>query len=177
MTDAAADITFTHITQDRFLADIEAVAVQIEQDDWCPDYIVGIGRGGLVPGAYLSHATGISLLSVDHSAKVHGFGDRLLSELADKSGEGKRLLVVDDINDSGGTIRYLREAIDGAGGVSENVRFAVLLNNIRSAATVDYWSRTIDRHTTKDWFVFPWEAMADDAALHEDAMAVPERLA
>ncbi|MBB5686590.1 phosphoribosyltransferase [Sphingobium boeckii] len=167
----------TPIPYEDFVKDVRVIAAAVKADGWAPDFLIGIGRGGLVPGAYLSHATGINLLSVDHSAKIYGFGDRLLAELARQSGEGKRLLVVDDINDSGKTIRYLREAMDGAGGVSENVRFAVLLNNIRSPAKVDYCSRTIDRHTSKDWFVFPWEAMAADAVLHEDAMAVPERLA
>lgn len=169
--------TLTAIPYADFVADVRAIAATIADGDWKPDFLIGIGRGGLVPGAYLSHATGIDLLSVDHSAKVYGFGDQLLAQLAAKSGDGKRLLVVDDINDSGRTISYLRDAIDGAGGVSENVRFAVLLNNIRSAATVDYHSRTIDRSVTKDWFVFPWEAMAPDKALLDDAAEVPERIA
>ncbi len=168
---------FTPIPYEDFVADVRAIAAAMAGDDWQPDFLIGIGRGGLVPGAYLSHATGINLLSVDHSAKVYGFGDQLLAQLAAKSGQGKRLLVVDDINDSGRTISYLRDAIDGAGGVSDNVRFAVLLNNIRSAACVDYWSRTIDRSVTKDWFIFPWEAMAPNTAHIEDAAEIPARIA
>lgn len=168
---------FTPIPYENFVADVRAIAAAMADDDWQPDFLIGIGRGGLVPGAYLSHATGINLLSVDHSAKLYGFGDQLLAQLAAKSGQGKRLLVVDDINDSGRTISYLRDAIDGAGGVSDNVRFAVLLNNIRSAACVDYWSRTIDRSVTKDWFIFPWEAMAPNTAHIEDAAEIPARIA
>lgn len=168
---------FTPIPYEDFVADVRAIAATLANGGWQPDFLIGIGRGGLVPGAYLSHATGINLLSVDHSAKIHGFGDQLLAQLAAKSGQGRKLLVIDDINDSGRTICYLRDAIDGAGGVSENVRFAVLLNNIRSAAQVDYWSRTIDRATTKDWFVFPWEAMAPAKTHAEDAAEVPERIA
>lgn len=169
--------TFTPIPHEDFVADVRAIAAALAQEGWRPDFLIGIGRGGLVPGAYLSHATGINLLSVDHSAKVHGFGDQLLAQLAAKSGQGKRLLVVDDINDSGRTICHLRAAIDGAGGASENVRFAVMLNNVRSAAQVDYWSRTIDRAVTKDWFVFPWEAMAPASAHLQDAAEVPGRIA
>jgi hypoxanthine phosphoribosyltransferase len=169
--------TLTPIPYDDFVADVRAIAAALAAGDWLPDFLIGIGRGGLVPGAYLSHATGINLLSVDHSAKVPGFGDQLLAQLAAKSGQGRRLLVVDDINDSGGTISYLRRAIDGAGGVSENVRFAVLLNNIRSTAKVDYWSRTIDRSETKDWFIFPWEAMAPSETHLEEAAEIPARIA
>jgi len=169
--------TFTPIPYEDFVSDVRAIAAALAQDDWQPDFLIGVGRGGLVPGAYLSHATGISLLSVDHSAKIQGFGDDLLARLATKSGQGRRLLVVDDINDSGRTISHLRAAIDGAGGVSDNVRFAVLLDNVRSIARVDYRSRTIDRSVTKDWFVFPWEAMAPATAHLQDAAEMPERIA
>ena len=60
--------------------------------------------------------------------------------------------------------------------MTENIRVAVLLNNIRSNAKADYWAREIDRATDKSWFVFPWEAMAPKATLIEDSAAVPERL-
>jgi hypothetical protein len=57
------------------------------------------------------------------------------------------------------------------------VRFATLIDNTASAEQVDYRHRTIDRRETKDWFVFPWEAVAPPAAIEDDAAAVPERIA
>ena len=36
---------------------------------------------------------------------------------------------------------------------------------------------TIDRRVTKDWYVFPWEAVAPAEAIAEDAAEVPERIA
>src|SRR3546814_18974821 len=62
------------------------------------------------------------------------------------------------------------------GAVAENVRFAVLINNICSRARVDNWSREIDRNMHKDWFVFPWEAMGTRDAHIDDANAVQERV-
>ena len=47
------------IAYEQFVADVQAVAAAIEASGWKPDHIVGIGRGGLVPGAYLSHRTWI----------------------------------------------------------------------------------------------------------------------
>lgn len=168
---------FAAISQERFTAGIAALARQVARSEWTPDYLIGIGRGGLVPGAYLSHASGISLLSIDLSAGERAFSDALLERLAEKTRDGDHLLFVDDINDSGSTITFLRNAIARAGGMPENVRVAVLLNNIRSAAAVDYAAETIDRAVDKRWFVFPWEAMAPDAAIIADAGAVPARLA
>jgi uncharacterized protein len=150
-----------YIDQSQFIDDVRVLAGILRGGDWHPDFIVGIGRGGLVPAVFLSHATGIALLSVDHSSKVPTFGDELLTKLADKTNVGERLLIVDDINDSGKTLQYLKTAFLEAGGIAANLRVAVLIDNIRSIETVDYRARTIDREQEPRWFVFPWEAMAE----------------
>ena len=87
------------------------------------------------------------------------------------------MLFVDDINDSGRTITHLRGALAAAGAVEGSVRFAMLIDNVSSAERIEYSARTIDRTVTKDWFVFPWEAVAPAAAIAEDAAEVPERTA
>lgn len=177
MLDSAAP-TLSYISYEQFLADVEAVARQLETGDWRPDFLVGIGRGGLVPAAYLSHRTAFAMLSVDHSSGEPGFADDLLAKLAAKIAAGSRILIVDDINDSGGTIAYLREAIEErAGAHDDRLRIAVLVNNVRSRARVEYHSREIDRSVDKRWFVFPWEAMQTADTLAVEAVAVPERLA
>lgn len=173
----AAEPTLFYIPYQRFLDEVEAVAQAIEGDDWQPDFLVGIGRGGLVPAAYLSHRTGIQMLSVDHSSGEVGFADELLDKLAAKIREGRRILIVDDINDSGGTIASLRAAIDGKSGDPAGLRIAVLVHNVRSPAKAEYRGSEIDRDRDKRWFVFPWEAVAPTATLNLDALAVPERLA
>jgi len=168
---------FAPISYERFLADVETVARAVEEGAWRPDFLIGIGRGGLVPACYLSHRTGIPLLSVDHSSGEVGFADELLDKLAAMIKAGQRLLIVDDINDSGGTIFYLRTAIEAKSGDPAGLRVAVLVDNIRSKAKTDYRGSAIDRNLDKSWFVFPWEALGTPETLAEDAAAVPERLA
>ena len=168
--------TLCYIAHASLLAYVEALAQAIEADAWRPDVLVGIGRGGLVPATYLSHRTDIAMLSVDQSSRVAGFADDLLTKLARQTREGARLLFVDDINDSGSTLAYLRKTILANGGVADRLRFAVLIDNSRSIARVDYRARTIDRTTDKDWFVFPWEAVAPRGKLLDEAQEVPERL-
>jgi len=169
------DLSF--IPYPEFVNDVQAVAAALEADRWKPDHIVGIGRGGLVPAAYLSHRTGISLLSVDYSSGVPSFAEELMEKLALATRAGRTILLVDDINDSGSTIEALRKSLIDHGAVERCVRVAVLIDNLRSRAKVDYRSRTIDRSSDKRWFVFPWEAMAERRTLIEEAEAVPERLA
>jgi hypoxanthine phosphoribosyltransferase len=168
---------FTRIAHDDYVAQVLALADQVRSADWQPSFIIGIGRGGLAPAVYLSHATGLPMLSVDHSSDVPDFADAPLVRLAARTREGERLLFLDDINDTGGTIAKLRRALIEAGGVADRIRFATLIDNSGSAERVDYRARTIDRAVTKDWFVFPWEAVAPQTSLDDDAAEVPERIA
>ncbi|MEQ6333714.1 phosphoribosyltransferase domain-containing protein [Sphingobium sp. MK2] len=165
-----------YITNDAFLADVQSLAQLIDQSDWKPDFIIGIGRGGLVPAVYISHQTQLPMLSIDHSSKVPGFADELLAKVAAKSATGQRLLFIDDINDSGGTIDYVRRLLADNGCQDDNLRFAVIVTNSRSRVTVDYWAQMIDRDEDKRWFVFPWEAVGTKDAIVEEALSVPERL-
>ena len=166
-----------YVPYEVFLADLEAVAVKIEADAWQPDFLVGVGRGGLVPAAYLSHRTGITLLSVDHSSGDDAFAGELLAKLAAKSRDGARILVIDDINDSGGTINQLRATLTAHGCDEANIRMAVLINNVSSGARAEYAGTDMDRTDDKRWFVFPWEAVAPRETLIGEAGEVPERIA
>jgi xanthine phosphoribosyltransferase len=168
---------FLYLTHERFLEEVETIARLVEADSWRPDFLIGIGRGGLVPAAYLSHRLGLPLLTVDHSTGDPGFGEELLAKLAAKIAAGARMLIVDDINDSGGTITYLRAAIEAKIEDPSRLRVAVLIHNIRSQALAEYHGSEIDRGVDKRWYVFPWEALAPSATLTADAAAVPERIA
>ena len=168
---------FTPIAHDDFVACVHTLAEAIHAAGWTRDFIIGIGRGGLAPAVYLSHATGLPMLSVDYSSKVDDFAEAPLVRLAERTRAGEKLLFVDDINDSGRTIAHIRGTLAAAGATAAVMRFATLIDNASSAERVDYRARTIDRRETKDWFVFPWEAVAPAAAIAEDAAEVPDRIA
>jgi hypoxanthine phosphoribosyltransferase len=168
---------FAPITHEDFVAAVHLLKDAVAGDPWRPDFIIGVGRGGLAPAVYLSHATGLPMLSVDYSSQVKDFADEPLVKLAARTRAGERLLFLDDINDSGRTIAHLRTALAAAGAVDGAVRFATLIDNVSSAERVDYRARTIDRRETKDWFVFPWEAVASEQSLADDAAEVPDRIA
>lgn len=174
---SGAAIKFTHFSHEEFVTAVLGLAAQVRDGGWTPDFIIGIGRGGLTPAVFLSHAIDIPMLSVDVSAPVPAFNSDLLAQAAQRTLSGERLLFVDDINDSGRTIRALREGLAAAGGVATHMRFATLLDNAVSMERVDYAFRGIDRTIQKDWFVFPWEAVAPATQLAADAAAVPERIA
>ncbi|HWK36190.1 phosphoribosyltransferase [Sphingomonas sp.] len=169
--------TFTPFPHDEFVAAVRALAADIASDGWAPQLLVGVGRGGLAPAVFLSHATGLPMVSIDFSTPIPEFNTALIAALAQRTRDGERLVFIEDINDSGRTIAAIRAQMAAAGAVVANSRFAVLIDNAVSIERIDYRFRTIDRTRDKDWFVFPWEAMAPDQALIDDAGAVPERIA
>ena len=83
--------------------------------------------------------------------------------------EQKRILIVDDINDSGATLNWIKEDWQSAN-LPDNpkwkdiwgdtVRVAVLCDNESSASKLDisYSAVTINKAEEDVWIVFPWES-------------------
>ena len=83
--------------------------------------------------------------------------------------DGKKILVVDDINDTGDTLAWIKEDWNNSSKFYEkgkspeinwesNVRFAVLIENEPSKfGEVDYVSKFINKNENPQWIVFPWE--------------------
>jgi xanthine phosphoribosyltransferase len=146
------------------------LARQLQQDNWKPDYIVGITRGGAVPAILLSQYMGIPMRPLQVSLRD---GQGCVSDLGmaeDAYGvdeeAAKNILIVDDINDQGSTITWIKE--DWPSGCfpddavwnsvwGNNVRFAVLTHNLASQADVDYHAWEVNKAEEDCWLVYPWE--------------------
>lgn len=146
---------------------------QICSDAWRPDYVVGLTRGGLVPANLISQYLGcrmetlkVSLRDSDSESESNlwmaedAFGHEM--------DQPKRILIVDDINDTGATLNYIRE--DWPSGCfpddarwtevwGSNVRVAVLVDNesSKSEIPVSYSAVDINKAEQDSWIVFPWE--------------------
>jgi uncharacterized protein len=116
-----------------------------------PDYIVGIVRGGLLPALHLSHAVDRPLITIKWSTRDNK-STELSTQLQDLIYAGKRVVFVDDINDTGTTFTQIKESYQ----ISEHdeVMFASLVSKSNSLFQVDAAALTIldDR-----WIIFPWE--------------------
>ena len=142
------------------------IARQMSAHDWKPDYIVGITRGGLVPANLLSQYTGITMKSLDVSLRDGGDCVSNLS-MAEDAFQGKKILIVDDINDQGSTVEWIKKdwessALPGhptwKGIWGDGVRFAVLTHNLGSQfKDPDYYVWTVDKRDEDSWLVYPWE--------------------
>jgi hypoxanthine phosphoribosyltransferase len=135
---------------------VSTIVSQLYKDNWRPDYIVGITRGGLTPSVMLSQFTGIKMHTLDVRLRD---GDEKESNLwmADDAQAGKNILVLDDINDTGATFNWIMDDWDVNN--ATNVRFAVLMDNIASDCKVNmsYIGTEINKAEDPSWIVFPWE--------------------
>ena len=142
------------------------IARQMSNHNWRPDYIVGIGRGGLVPANLLSQYTDIKMCSLDISLRDGGDTVSNCGMSADAF-EGKKILIVDDINDQGSTVNWIKKdwessALPGHPNWEsiwgDSVRFAVLTHNQSSTfKDPDYYVWTVNKAEEDCWLVYPWE--------------------
>ena len=136
--------------------------VQLYNSEWRPDYIVGITRGGNVPATILSNMTGIRCEAVKVALRDGESGKTgdSIAWMAEDAKMGKNILVVDDINDTGATFKWLSEDWSLNGG--DNVRFATLTENLSSDFDgVDYYCDEVNKAEEDVWLVYPWENVGE----------------
>ena len=95
-----------YYTWDEQLEDTQTVCKLIEEDNFIPDVIVGISRGGLIPGVMISHKLDIPFKPVHASTRDFPHWENYLPKPKDS-----KVLIVDDICDSGETFEKLSEYI------------------------------------------------------------------
>ncbi len=149
---------------------------QMSNDNWKPDYIVGVNRGGLTPAVMISHFINVPMLTLDVKLRDHISQPESNTSMPLDALEGRQILIVDDINDSGETFNWIindwrstlsPEVMYGAIPHApterlllwrRNIRFAVLTENLASDFhEVDYSVETVNKLEDDVWIVFPWE--------------------
>lgn len=131
---------------------VSSIASQIP-DEETPQVIVGLTRGGLVPAVRLSHMYNAKLFCLNISLRDGMVDDSDFDW--DKLHGYTRILIVDDINDSGKTLNtVLNESYYN---LVSTPKFACLLEKPSSSFTCMYSGERINKGQEDDWIVFPWE--------------------
>lgn len=132
------------------------LAQTIVDSDFDPEIIIAVARGGMIPAGALTYALGTKLTDAINVEFYTGLAQTLpdpvlLAPMLDtESITGKRLLVVDDVVDSGRTMQLVIKLLRGFGA---DVRSAVLYAKPTTVVLPDFvW------HHTAQWIVFPWSA-------------------
>ena len=147
----------------------QSIVQQIQVDRWIPDLVIGVDRGGLAASIMISHYLKVPHQSVKVSLREYGGeGTQSLLWAPEEVLEGKQILLVDDINDTGATQAWLRKdwasSVAGiAPGFDEthwhnDVRWASLVDNDASEEYSDYAGLSINKLDNDVWVDFPWES-------------------
>ena len=149
---------------------VNKISFQMYKDNWRPDYIVGLTRGGLIPAVYLSHWLDIPMWTLKVSLRDDGQTETNAWMAEDAYGYNeapKNILIVDDINDSGKTMQWIKQDWQSSCCPTDprwqsiwnnNVRFAVLTHNtVSEFQDIDYMAQEINKHQDPQWVVYPWE--------------------
>ena len=159
------------------------IVLKMYKDNWRPDYVVGITRGGLPLALRISNLLDCRMETLkvklrdakeDESCETNcwmsedAFGyvsgeDYTTSSVFAK----KNILVVDDINDTGATFNWIKNDWQSSclpmnpnwdtvwGG---NVRFAAMTENLSSEfGLVQYCWHEVNKADEDIWLVYPWE--------------------
>lgn len=162
-TDATDDPNREVLTWERFGEATRELAETVAADDWRPDLVVAVARGGLTVAGALSYALGVKNCGAINVEFYTGVDSRLdvpvvlppSLDLVDVT--GLKVLVADDVADTGHTLRLVREVL--AQHVAE-ARTAVLYHKPQSVIAPDYAWKLTDA-----WINFPWSTLPPVAGL------------
>lgn len=133
------------------------VVLDIYKSKWIPDYIVGIVRGGAIPGIMISHTMDIPFIPLDIRLRDKVCNnDKNWNHFASNVDTSKKYLFVDDINDVGDTFKLILEKWYKDLNVSFNDTNKICTLYERSSSKIesDYVGKL---YYEEDWLLFPWE--------------------
>lgn len=138
-------------------------AAAIRRCGFKPDFIVGVCRGGWLPARFLSDLLenpNLASVQVKSYVGVGEFHQPLLLQAVSVAVAGKRVLAVDDVADSGGSLKFVKEHLLEQGAVE--VKTSTLYFKPQSTFTPDFYAKQ-----TRCWVVFPWDVKETLRAIFE----------
>jgi len=139
---------------------VRKVSEQVKASGYSPTTIVGLARGGWIPARLMCDFLGLTdliSLKVEHWLQTGKTKDEatirypLTADL-----RGKRLLIVDDITDTGKSLitslEYLKKLNP------EDMRVATMQYIPQSMFKPDYYAEEVKVWT---WFIYPWNWIED----------------
>ena len=128
---------------------------KIHNSSYLPDIVVAISRGGLIPARVL-----VDLLEVHQLATIQiqfyiGLGETkgepILKQTLSLPVKGNKILLVDDIADTGKSLQYAINYLSQQG--ATEIKTATLYYKTQSIVKPDFYEKQ-----TCSWVVFPWES-------------------
>jgi hypoxanthine phosphoribosyltransferase len=148
------------VSWDEFAELAHTLARMIAGSGFRPEMIVAIARGGSVPARVLSDQLDVfdlATVKIEHYRGAHKSRQARIRYPLDARVDQRRVLVVDDVSDSGDTfevaLSHVRER-----GTPAALKTAVLHHKRTSSFVPDYFASEV---TEWRWIIYPWAVMED----------------
>ena len=152
----------------------KGIMKMIIKDNYNPDIIIGIARGGLVPSRmvadYLFKKDLLSIKTEHWGLTATMDGKAVLKEKLNYDITGKKVLIVDDITDTGESMKLSYNYIKSLGPATVKTTSMLYVNG--SNYTPDYYGKGLSKEQWA-WFIFPWNVYEDTYNLSKKFMEDP----
>jgi len=140
-----------------------------------PDLVIAIGRGGYVPARLICdylHIMGLTSIKVEHYLSGADRQEEAVIRYPLKADiRGLRVLVVDDVNDSGDTLEAATQHLQAF--QPGEIRTAVMHHKAVTHFEEDYYARKIIKWR---WLIYPWAVTEDVSAFLKRLTPAPGSL-
>ncbi len=127
---------------------------KILQSGYYPDVVIGVLRGGYIIARLVTDVIQVEDLGVVEVKFYKGIGERaerpIITQPLTTDVRGKKVLIIDDVVDSGRTLQVVSEQVRLRG--AKDVKSAALYYKPKSIIKPDYFIVE-----TEAWVFFPWE--------------------
>jgi uncharacterized protein len=132
------------------------IARQIRKDDYKPEIIVGVSRGGWPPARVMSDLLqnpNLANMRVEFYKDIGVRNEKpRITQPVTMEVVGKRVLVVDDVSDTGHSLQVVANHLRRK--PVKELRVCTIYMKPKSVFRPDYFAET-----TKKWIIFPWERL------------------
>jgi uncharacterized protein len=141
-----------HISWDEAVEASEALADKVASSGFKPDFIVGITLGGLIPLTLIAKRLALSDVLTIYAKSYNKFEQKelVVKYRPNVDLKNKRVLLVDEIADSGETLRAISKIFTDEYGA--DLKTAVLVKKNSCPIEPDFWIIPTD-----EWVAFPWD--------------------
>lgn len=151
---------------------VRKLAYQIQDSGFEPDMVICIARGGYVPARLLCDFMNIFDLASIRIKHYTGSDKSEAAILVDKLGieiRGMKILLVDDVDDTGDTLQL---ALEHLGSLQpDEIKVAVLHHKVISSLVPDFYAQKIIRWR---WITYPWAVIEDTLGFINKLTPPPE---
>ncbi len=165
------------ITWDHFYDLCQTLVDKILDDGFRPDLIIAIARGGYIPARVLADFLGVMQLRsirIEHYRGSHKGPEAIIKEplVVDVDAKPRRILLVDDVSDTGDTFQLALDHIQGQMAAAQT-RTAALHYKVVSNYEPDFYARKVLQW---HWITYPWAIVEDLCVFIKSMEPRPESL-